>query len=94
MSRPSLTSAEPSSPVQKVWKPELYKIQLEAPTPKPFRRTRPLPSNNINNEPHCYGTEYYGVMGHLDAEQLLSNKPDGTYLLRRSPNALCVLKIQ
>ncbi|XP_053951931.1 N-chimaerin [Anastrepha ludens] len=87
MSRPTPISTEPSSPVQKVWKPELYKIQLEAPTPKPLHRTCPLPAS-ITNESHCYGPEYHGVIGHLEAEQLLSNKPDGTYMLRRSPNAI------
>ncbi|XP_012154605.1 beta-chimaerin [Ceratitis capitata] len=87
MSRPLTMAVEPSSPVQKVWKPELYKIQLEAPTPKPLHRSRPLPTNNIKNEDHCYGPEYHGLIGHLDAEQLLSSKTDGTYLLRRSPNA-------
>lgn len=87
MSRSSTISVEPSSPVQKVWKPELYKIQLEAPTPKPLHRTRPLAINITKNEAHCYGPEYHGLMGHLEAEQLLSNKSDGTYLLRRSPKA-------
>ncbi|XP_037935616.1 beta-chimaerin-like isoform X2 [Teleopsis dalmanni] len=74
----------PSSPIQKVWKPELYKIQLEAPTPKPLRRTEPITGLG---EPCYYGTEYFGEMGHQAAESLLENTPDGSYLLRRSPNA-------
>ncbi|XP_017871240.1 PREDICTED: N-chimaerin isoform X1 [Drosophila arizonae] len=86
---------EPSSPVQKVWKPELYKIQLDAPAPHPVRcqRTLPLPPANstadaVENNSQAvrlYGSEYHGVMGHLEAEQLLANAPDGSYLVRRSP---------
>ncbi|KAH8420032.1 hypothetical protein KR009_005046 [Drosophila setifemur] len=88
---------EPSSPVQKVWKPELYKIQLEAPAPCPLRcqRTLPLPpakstaeaveANNMAGR--LYGSEYHGLMGHLEAEQLLANARDGSYLVRRSPQS-------
>lgn len=84
---------EPSSPVQKVWKPELYKIQLDAPAPHPVRcqRTLPLPTTyalDCNNQAvRLYGSEYHGVMGHLEAEQLLSSARDGSYLVRRSPKA-------
>ncbi|KAM7346707.1 rho GTPase activating protein at 5A [Cochliomyia hominivorax] len=81
---------EPSSPVQKVWKPELYKIQLEAPTPKPLHCNK-FSSNSCQDQnekiPNFYGTEYHGRMGHLEAEQILKNKPDGTFILRRSPTA-------
>ncbi|XP_017064803.1 N-chimaerin [Drosophila eugracilis] len=88
---------EPSSPVQKVWKPELYKLQLEAPAPCPLRcqRTLPLPpakstaeaveANNLAGR--LYGTEYHGLMGHLEAEQLLANARDGSYFVRRSPQS-------
>ncbi|XP_030569519.1 N-chimaerin [Drosophila novamexicana] len=86
---------EPSSPVQKVWKPELYRIQLDAPAPHPVRcqRTLPLPPakstadavEENNQAVRLYGTEYHGVMGHLEAEQLLANASDGSYLVRRSP---------
>ncbi|XP_030379835.1 N-chimaerin [Scaptodrosophila lebanonensis] len=97
---------EPSSPVQKVWKPELYKIQLEAPAPKPLCCIWALPTNtDTNNESSVdggggvrtkdedalavsqYGSVYHGVMGHLEAEQLLANACDGSYMLRRSPKA-------
>ncbi|KAH8281250.1 hypothetical protein KR018_002100 [Drosophila ironensis] len=110
---------EPSSPVQKVWKPEckyigasqtrqalmcvyycfwaVYKLQLEAPDPCPIRcqRTLPLPpakstaeAVNANNAAcRLYGAEYHGMMGHLEAEQLLANARDGSYLVRRSPHS-------
>ncbi|BFG02745.1 N-chimaerin [Drosophila madeirensis] len=87
---------EPSSPVQKVWKPELYKIQLEAPAPCPMRcqRTLPLPPTKCtaeeveldNQAARLYGSEYHGLMGHLEAEHLLGlTGGEGSYLVRRSP---------
>lgn len=80
---------EPSSPVQKVWKPELYKIQLEAPTPKPLQCNKFLTNAYEQDEkiPNFYSGEYHGRMGHLEAEDLLKKKADGTFLLRRSPTA-------
>ena len=80
---------EPSSPVQKVWKPELYKIQLEAPTPKPLHCNKFLSNAYDEDEkiPNFYGLEYHGRMGHLQAEDILNNTPDGTFILRRSPTA-------
>ncbi|KAH8317432.1 hypothetical protein KR074_000512 [Drosophila pseudoananassae] len=90
-------SQEPSSPVQKVWKPELYKIQLEAPTPFPLRCLRtllPLPAKSKaeaveanDSAVRLYGSEYHGVMGHLEAEELLANAREGSYLVRRSPQS-------
>lgn len=91
-------NSELSLPVQKVWKPELYKIQLEAPSPKALcRLTNTIKKSNDNlnyaeeeaeeTVPHYYGQEYHGQMGHLEAERILEKKSDGTYLLRRSPNA-------
>ncbi|KAL9880956.1 beta-chimaerin [Glossina fuscipes] len=77
--------AEPSSPMQNLWKPELYKIQLEAPTPKPLSCLKIL--TEYERKPSFYGNEYHGRMGHLEAEDLLNNKADGTFLLRRSPSA-------
>ncbi|KAH8416401.1 hypothetical protein KR222_001581, partial [Zaprionus bogoriensis] len=86
---------EPSSPVQKVWKPELYKIQLEAPTPHPVlcRQLRPPANNTVealeehNQALQLYGSEYHGVLGHLEAEKMLAHACDGSYLVRRSPKA-------
>jgi len=34
-----------------------------------------------------YGSEYHGLMGHLEAEQLLANARDGSYFVRRSPQS-------
>lgn len=77
----------------------MYKIQLDAPSPHPVhcQRTVLMPAadgvaDDDVVEQHkqavrLYGTEYHGVMGHLEAEQLLSNASDGSYLVRRSPNA-------
>lgn len=73
---------EPPSPSQKVWKPELYKIQLEAPTPKAV-----CCECTNENRPAFYNSEYHGTMNHKDCENLLSDKPDGSYLIRRSPGA-------
>ncbi|ALC48496.1 RhoGAP5A, partial [Drosophila busckii] len=82
---------EPSSPVQKVWKPELYKIQLEAPTPHPVRCQRALTTAETDaattEAVRLYGSEYHGKMGHLEAEQLLASCADGSYLVRHSPKA-------
>lgn len=73
----------------------MYKIQLEAPAPHPVhcQRTLLLPPadstadvvEDHNQAQRLYGSEYHGVMGHLEAEQLLSNASDGSYLVRRSP---------
>lgn len=73
---------EPPSPSHKVWKPELYKIQLEAPTPKAVCcESQPV------TRPDFYNLEYHGTMNHKDCEHILSEKPDGSYLIRRSPGA-------
>lgn len=63
----------------------VYKIQLDAPAPNPVRCQRTLEDNN--QAVRLYGSEYHGVMGHLEAEQLLSNASDGSYLVRRSPKS-------
>jgi len=75
----------------------VYKLQLEAPAPCPLRcqRTLPLPpakstaeaveANNLAGR--LYGSEYHGLMGHLEAEQLLANARDGSYFVRRSPQS-------
>uniref|UniRef100_A0A182Q834 Chimaerin n=1 Tax=Anopheles farauti TaxID=69004 RepID=A0A182Q834_9DIPT len=68
--------------VPNVWKPELYKIQLDAPTPKPV----PCERGEILG-PTWYGQEYHGEMDHKACEEMLRDKPDGSYLVRRSPGA-------
>uniref|UniRef100_A0A0K8TMP0 Putative chimerin rho-gtpase-activating protein n=1 Tax=Tabanus bromius TaxID=304241 RepID=A0A0K8TMP0_TABBR len=73
---------EPNSPLHKIWKPELYKIQLEAPSPIviPCRR-------ELQDAPEFYGREYHGVMGHLEVEKLVAGMRDGSFLVRKSPGA-------
>ena len=61
----------------------VYKIQLEAPTPKPVYRDFEIP-----NLPDFYGHEYHGILDHKESEKLLSNRPDGSYLIRQSPGAI------
>lgn len=71
------------SPSQKIWKPELYKIQLEAPTPKAVN------CDELDvNRPSFYGPEYHGTIDHKNCETILMDKPDGSYLVRRSPGAI------
>lgn len=72
-----------SSTCQKVWKPELYKIQLEAPTPKPIY----CEHQNEDERLPFYGAEYHGTMNHKHCENILHEKDDGSYLIRRSPGA-------
>lgn len=61
----------------------VYKIQLEAPTPKAILRRQ-----EINVAPEFYGYEFHGELGHLDVENILDSKPDGSYLIRQSPGAV------
>ncbi|XP_058455340.1 beta-chimaerin [Malaya genurostris] len=76
MAKESLSSS------QKVWKPELYKIQLEAPTPNAVH------CEHLNEiRPDFYGCEYHGTMNHKECNIILSDKPDGSFLIRRSPGA-------
>lgn len=70
------------SPSHKVWKPELYKIQLDAPSPRAIRSTILR-----DDQPYFYNSEYHGIMDHRDCENLLFDEPDGSYLIRRSPAA-------
>lgn len=60
----------------------MYKIQLEAPTPKAILRR-----HDINDAPDCFGYEYHGELGHLEVEKMLDGTPDGSYLIRRSPGS-------
>lgn len=73
---------EPGSPIRKVWKPELYKIQLEAPTPKAIIRKVEVPDS-----PTHYGCEYHGVIDHKQSEIILEPTTDGSYIVRKSPGS-------
>ncbi|XP_062562656.1 N-chimaerin isoform X3 [Armigeres subalbatus] len=77
-----MMAKDPPSPSHKVWKPELYKIQLDAPSPRAIRCT-----NQSDDQPYFYNSEYHGTMDHKDCENLLFGEPDGSYLIRRSPAA-------
>lgn len=64
---------------------QVYKIQLEAPTPKALLRSDDTLVDHSTTD--FYGYEYHGEMDHKQSDVLLKNKCDGTYLVRRSPGA-------
>lgn len=55
----------------------VYRLQLEAPGPKPVTR-----KHHVTNSPPYYGPEFHGVISHLDASALLVE--EGAYLVRQS----------
>lgn len=61
----------------------VYKIQLDAPTPKPLIRLKDVPYTT-----DFYGLEFHGILDHKVAETLLNNTADGSYLVRQSPDAV------
>lgn len=63
----------------------MYKIQLEAPTPKAVLRDGDI--NGDEPHPNFYGYEYHGILDHKQSETILNGKCDGSYLVRRSPGA-------
>lgn len=63
----------------------MYKIQLEAPTPKALLRSNEIKDDNLSTD--FYGYEYHGTMDHNESETLLKDKCNGSYLVRRSPGA-------
>ncbi|XP_071443629.1 N-chimaerin [Hetaerina americana] len=67
-----------ASPVHPVWKPDLYKLQQEAPKPKPIPCLHSLPYHR----PPQFGNEFHGPIGHAEAAQLLDE--DGAFLVRES----------
>ncbi|PNF20787.1 N-chimaerin [Cryptotermes secundus] len=68
---------EQGSPHKHVWNPNLYRLQQEAPRPKPVSC-----KHHITNSPSYYGKEFHGVISHLDASAILEE--DGAYLVRQS----------
>ncbi|BES95760.1 RhoGAP [Nesidiocoris tenuis] len=66
----------PESPVGPVWKPDLYKLQQEAPKP------RGIPCLRCIEKPPYYGDEYHGRLSHLQAAELLLE--DGDFVVRLS----------
>ncbi|CAK1590144.1 unnamed protein product [Parnassius mnemosyne] len=63
--------------LKNIWKPELYRIQLEAPIPKR------ITCENCPDRPEFYGKEYHGILGHKEASSLLENEPNGAFLIRK-----------
>ncbi|KAG7303356.1 hypothetical protein JYU34_011846 [Plutella xylostella] len=63
--------------LRNIWKPELYRIQMEAPKPKR------IVCEDCADRPEFYGKEYHGVMGHKEATSLLDGEPDGAFLIRK-----------
>lgn len=55
----------------------MYRLQLEAPGPKPV-----ICKHHVTNSPSYYGLEFHGVISHLDASALLME--EGAYLVRQS----------
>ncbi|XP_044740576.1 N-chimaerin [Chrysoperla carnea] len=76
--------SEQEATLQSVWKPELYRMQLEAPTPKSVPCTEFIPDQC---ETLFEGYEYHGLITHIQAVQLLDTEPEGAYLVRRSSSA-------
>ncbi|CAH0551555.1 unnamed protein product [Brassicogethes aeneus] len=70
------------SPVQTVWKSDLYRMQLEAPVPIPV-----ICNDVIPDLPAHLGQDYHGHISHIQASNLLSLKPNGAYLVRNSKSA-------
>ncbi|XP_072934287.1 beta-chimaerin [Epargyreus clarus] len=63
--------------LKNIWKPELYRIQMEAPVPKR------IICENCTYKPEFYGKEYHGIMGHKEATLLLEEEPNGAFLIRK-----------
>lgn len=74
----SVEDTSPTSPASiKVWKSDLYRLQLEAPTAKCVRADGPVPGRPLQ-----FGEEFHGVLSHQDALRLLTE--NGAYLVRLS----------
>ncbi|XP_060569003.1 N-chimaerin-like [Ruditapes philippinarum] len=65
------------------WKTYLYQLQNEAPKPKKMACTKGEPVN----KPTYYGSEYHGQISREEAEDILFQGGDGSYLVRKSDRA-------
>ncbi|CAH0713672.1 unnamed protein product, partial [Brenthis ino] len=63
--------------LKNIWKPELYRIQMEAPVPKR------ITCEACSDRPEFYGKEYHGIMGHKEATLILEDEPNGAFLIRK-----------
>ncbi|XP_073972532.1 rho GTPase activating protein at 5A [Rhodnius prolixus] len=70
-------SRTPDSPFGPVWKPDLYKLQQEAPKPNAILCTKVFA-----DKPEYYGNEFHGALSHQQAAALLDQ--NGDYLVRIS----------
>ncbi|XP_024081116.1 beta-chimaerin isoform X1 [Cimex lectularius] len=79
----------PESPFGPIWKPDLYKLQQEAPKPNMIPCDLDVPS-----KPEHYGKEFHGALSHQQAALLL--KEEGDYLVRLSgiANPICTLSFK
>lgn len=79
----------PESPCSPIWKPDLFKLQQEAPKP------RAIICSEVMERPSRYGPEFHGKLTHLEAANLL--KEDGDFLVRLSgteDDPICTLSIR
>lgn len=83
MSSTTTDSVSDAESIKKLWKSDLYRLQEEAPRPHPINR---CDTKVIADCPDFYGLEYHGVIGHREAELLFQGEPEGSYLIRKSPN--------
>lgn len=73
----------------------VYKIQLEAPTPKAIMRQTDVVMQqtdlclSVHDTPPTYfGYEFHGEMDHKQTESILESQIDGSYLIRKSPSSV------
>lgn len=78
----SKTSYEDDNTPEYQWKSHLYHLQQEAPKP------RLIPCQSIGHfgPPH-YGEEFHGAISREEADRLLTNGGEGSYLIRESQRA-------
>ncbi|XP_018318711.1 beta-chimaerin isoform X3 [Agrilus planipennis] len=70
-----------SEPIS-LWKNDLYRMQLDAPVPIPIICNEAPP-----DLPNYFGRDYHGNISHIEANNLLSCRPNGAYLVRKSKSA-------
>lgn len=60
----------------------VYRMQLKAPVPVPV-----INQEVPNDTPAYLGRDYHGDISHIEANNLLSSQPNGSYLVRNSRSA-------
>lgn len=79
--RHSQSQSPPSTASLPVWKSYLYNLQMQAPKPLPI-----VCRTSVPRRPRQYGLEFHGLLSRTDADQLMVNATDGSYLVRESLN--------